>query len=262
MNYLFYRLVMFVNTSSKDDLNYTIADFILKNISAIADMNIVVFANTCHVSPASISRFCRKLGFDDYIHLKMECAKFTSSKLSEYVDPLMVSNPKEATKIYLTNASNRLLEQIDLIDLESMDQLIEDMQKCKYICFFGSHFSHSIAELVQATLFTTGKYSIAKSEFEQQIKIAETMDQDALAIILSVRGTYLKGNQRLKRALDKSKVKTVLITANHDPKLIEEYDRVLYISSNENLYLGRHMLLSYCEILSTKFVSKFCENNK
>ena len=51
MNYLFYRLVMFVNTSSKDDLNYAIADFILKNISAIANMNIVVFANTCHVSP-------------------------------------------------------------------------------------------------------------------------------------------------------------------------------------------------------------------
>ena len=110
MNYLFYRLVMFVNTSSKDDLNYAIADFILKNISAIANMNIVVFANTCHVSPASISRFCRKLGFDDYIHLRKECADFTSKKLSEYVNPDMYNRPQIATNTYLTKAANRILE--------------------------------------------------------------------------------------------------------------------------------------------------------
>lgn len=259
MNYLFYRLVMFVNTSSKDDLNYTIADFILKNISDIADMNIVVFANTCHVSPASISRFCRKLGFDDYIHLKMECAKFTSSKLSEYVNPVMVRDPKKASKSYLTKTANHLLEQIELIDLHAMDELVEDIDRSNYISFFGSHFSHSIAELVQTTLFTTGKYSIAKSDFDQQIRVAETMDRNSLAIVLSVRGSYLKGSPRLKRAIEKSGAKTVLITANHDPKLLEEYDRVLYISSTDDLYLGRHLLLSYCEILSTKYVSRFSE---
>lgn len=259
MNYLFYRLVMFVNTSSKDDLNYTIADFILKNISAIANMNIVVFANTCHVSPASISRFCRKLGFDDYIHLRKECADFTSKKLSEYVNPDMYNRPQIATNTYLTKAANRILEQIDIIDLKEMDKLIEDMQKASYISFFGSYFSHSIAQLIQGALFTTGKYSIAKSDLDQQIKVAETMDSHALAIVLSVRGAYLKGNRRLKNALDKSKAKKVLITANQDPRLKEEFDQVLYISTSEDLYLGRHLLLSYCEILSTKYVSKFSE---
>ena len=43
-----------------------------------------------------------------------------------------------------------------------MDQLIEDMQKASYISFFGSYFSHSIAQLIQGALFTTGKILLLK----------------------------------------------------------------------------------------------------
>ena len=256
MNYLFYRLVLFVNTSSKDDLNYTIADFILKNISAIADMNIVVFADTCHVSPASISRFCRKLGYDDYIHLKMECAKYTSSKTMDYYNSLMTKDSYQAGKEYLSNASHRLEEQIDLLDWEAIEDLVEDIYQAREVSFYGSHFSHSIAELLQASLLSCNKYSIAKNDYDQQIKIAESMDKDCLAITISVRGTYLKGTPRLKRAIEKSGVKSVLITANHDPKLLEDFDRVIYISSDDDLLMGRFMLLSFVELLSQSYVTK------
>lgn len=261
MNYLFYRLVLFVNTSSKDDLNYTIADFILKNITAIADMNIVVFANTCHVSPASISRFCRKLGYDDYIHLKMECAKFTSSKSTDYYNPLMLKDYKKASSEYLTNAANRLTEQIDLLDWQNISGLINDIHEAKGVYFFGSHFSHSIAQVIQTTLISCNKYSIAKNDYYQQIKIAENMGEDSLAITISVRGIYLRANPRLNRAIEKSKAKTVLITANHDANLLKEFDRVVYISSDDDLYTGRIMLLTFSDLLLQCYVTS-CQTKK
>lgn len=257
MNYLFYRLVLFVNTSSKDDLNYTIADFILKNISEIAEMNIVVFANTCHVSPASISRFCRKLGYDDYIHLKMECAKYTSSKSTDYYEPVMLQDPKKASATYLKNAASRLEEQIDLLDWQILEEFVEDIHKSNHVAFYGSHFSHSIAQLIQASLLSCNKYSIAKNDSDQQIKIAESLDDDSIAITISVRGNYLRGTPRLKRAIEKSGAKSVLITANHDPKLINEFDRIIYISSDDDLYMGRFMLLSFAELISQLYVTRF-----
>ncbi len=255
MNYLFYRLVLFVNTSSKDDLNYTIADFILKNIAAIADMNIVVFANTCHVSPASISRFCRKLGYDDYIHLKMECAKFTSSKAIDYYNPDMLKDPHEAGKEYLESAAGRITEQIDLLDWENIEELVKDIFDANGVAFFGSHFSHSIAQLIQTSLLSCNKYSIAKNDYDQQVRIAKGLTEQDIAITISVRGSYLGSTSRLKRAIEKSGAKSVLITANHDPKLLKEYDRIIYISSDEDLYMGRFMLLSFAELLSQMYVT-------
>lgn len=257
MNYLFYRLLLFINTSSKDDLNYTIADFIVKNISAIADMNIVVFANTCHVSPASISRFCRKLGYDDYIHLKMECAKYTSSKSSEYYNPIMITDVKTASKEYLEKAAARLQEQVELLDWNKIDELTQMIHDAKTVAFFGSHFSHSIAQSIQAALFSCNKYSIAKNDTDQQIKIAEGLDKYDLAITISVRGTYQKGTARLKRALDKSGATNVLVTANHDPRLLEEFDLVIYISSDADLYMGRFMLVSFAELVAQRYVTLY-----
>lgn len=262
VNYLFYRLVLFVNTSSKDDLNYTIADFILKNISEIANMNIVVFANTCHVSPASISRFCRKLGYDDYIHLKMECAKYTSSKSTEYYNALMLKDPKKATTQYLKSAASRLEEQIDLLDWQSIEAFLKDIHESQHVSFYGSHFSHSIAQLIQAALLSCNKFSIAKNDSDQQIKIAESCNEESIAIIISVRGSYLKGTPRLKRTIEKSGAKSVLITANHDPRLLEEYDRVLYISSDDDLHMGRLMLLSFSEVVSQLYVTLYGEHSK
>ncbi|WP_041138794.1 MurR/RpiR family transcriptional regulator [Beduini massiliensis] len=262
MNYLFYRLVLFVNSSSKDDLNYTIADFILKNISEIAEMNIVVFANTCHVSPASISRFCRKLGYDDYIHLKMECAKYTSLKSTDYYEPVMLQDPKKASAVYLKKAGMRLEEQIDLLDWEVLEEFVEDIHDSNNVAFYGSHFSHSIAQLIQAALLSCNKYSIAKNDSDQQIKIAESLDADSIAITISVRGNYLRGTQRLKRAIEKSGAKSVLITANHDPKLLKEFDRVIYISSDDDLYMGRFMLLSFAELISQLYVTRFGDHRQ
>ncbi len=257
MNYLFYRLVMYINTSSKDNIDYTIANFILNNIAKIADMNIVVLAKKCHVSPASISRFCRVLGFDDYAHLKIECAKFTTSKLSEYVNDSMIQCPEKEIRHHLTTTAHRLLEQIDLIDLNAMDNLIKAIEESNTTSFFGSHFSHSVAQLLQTALLTTGKFSNAKIDLDQQIKLAQSLTKDDLVIILSVRGAYLTSNPRLQRAIKNSHAKTFLITANHDQSLIKQYDHVLYISSTDELDLGRHMLLSYCEILATKYVSQY-----
>ena len=43
------------------------------NFYRIPDMRISELAEECFVSPATISRFCRALGYENFAHLKQEC---------------------------------------------------------------------------------------------------------------------------------------------------------------------------------------------
>lgn len=258
MSYLFYRLILFLNTASKDDLNYTICEFVLKNIDEIPKMNIVDFAKNCHVSPASISRFCRKLGFDDYAHLKSECGRFKGKKLNEYQDQNIGDSPDLVLTDFIANQKQHLSSLEQVLNFDELDEFIDEIFASNTIALFGSHFSHSVAQLLQTNLVICTKYCLAKNELEQQIKIAESLTENDMAIIISVKGNYVHANQRLARALKKTKAKIVYITANHEECLKHNSHRVLYISDNSNVYMGgRYVLLSYIEILCARIITLY-----
>ena len=86
MGDLIYRLLLFLNDSREETLNYTIALTMIRNIREIPNMTINKLADMCYTSPAAISRFCRKLGY---------------SSLSEFKKALSISintnfdNPKD-----------------------------------------------------------------------------------------------------------------------------------------------------------------------
>ena len=48
----------------------TIAWYMAHHISEVAHMGISKLASECFVSPATISRFCRTLGYENYAHFK------------------------------------------------------------------------------------------------------------------------------------------------------------------------------------------------
>ena len=79
MKNLFYRLMIYLDTASETDTNYFIALFMANNFYRIPDMRISELAEECFVSPATISRFCRALGYENFAHLKQECNSFHSN---------------------------------------------------------------------------------------------------------------------------------------------------------------------------------------
>ena len=79
MKNLFYRLLIYLDSANETDTNYNIAWYMAHHISEVAHMGISKLASECFVSPATISRFCRTLGYENYAHLKQECAWFSST---------------------------------------------------------------------------------------------------------------------------------------------------------------------------------------
>ena len=92
MKSLFYRLIIFLDTASEADTNYNIAWYMAHNFSKVAKMGISQLAKECYVSPATISRFCRALGYENYAHLKQECSSFASDskKFNNFINVLNI----------------------------------------------------------------------------------------------------------------------------------------------------------------------------
>ena len=69
MKNLFYRLLIYLDSANETDTNYNIAWYMAHHLSAVANMGISKLARERFVSPATISRFCRALGYENYAHL-------------------------------------------------------------------------------------------------------------------------------------------------------------------------------------------------
>ena len=95
-----------VNIFTKDKLENT-----KDKITLSIDTRSAEVAKECFVSPSSISRFCRTLGYDNFAHLKQECYSFHSNdkkfnNLIHIPATLMNNNPKEATKEYISKVED------------------------------------------------------------------------------------------------------------------------------------------------------------
>ena len=89
MKGLYYRLIIYLDTADENDTNYNIAWYMVHHLEKIATIEISELDKECFVSPATISRFCRTLGYDNFAHLKQDCT---------YIKQIKQRSP-EVTKI-------------------------------------------------------------------------------------------------------------------------------------------------------------------
>lgn len=64
------QLILMVNNASRQDPEYHIASNLLKNLLHIPKMSIEEMAEKCFTSSATLSRFCKRLGYRNYVVLR------------------------------------------------------------------------------------------------------------------------------------------------------------------------------------------------
>lgn len=62
-----------LNNCQQGDIDYTICNYIKMNLKEVAFMSIEELARKSYVSKAKISKFIKKLGYDNYIAFKDDC---------------------------------------------------------------------------------------------------------------------------------------------------------------------------------------------
>lgn len=262
MKSLFYRLIIFLDTASETDTNYNIAWYMAHNFSKVAKMGISQLAKECYVSPATISRFCRTLGYENYAHLKQECSSFSSDskKFNNLINvplKMMKNKPKECTKIYANQVCTAVSKLSETLDWFVVDKVLKAIHDSDSVAFFGMQFSHSAALHFQTDLLMLEKFTMAYIETERQIECANSLDENSVAIIFTVNGNYARGNAKIIQYLKKSKCKIALITNNPDINLGINVDYVIILGDSQQRKTGKHTLLTTVELMSLRYYALY-----
>lgn len=258
MKNLFYRLIIFLDTAAENDTNYNIAWFMANNFYRIANMRISELASECFVSPATISRFCRALGYENFAHLKHECHTFHSNdkKFNNLINvplEMMKDHPDQATSEYVNqviNNMNLLPKQLNWSDIDAVLQLIHDSDS---VAFFGTQFSQSAALHFQTDLLMLEKFTMAYMDSSRQLECAQSLTEDSVAIIITVNGYFTSSGFKIIQYLKKSGCKVVLITANADLKLDLNVEHRILLGDSLHRKTGKHILLTVVELMSLRY---------
>ena len=141
MKNLFYRLLIYLDSANESDTNYNIAWYMAHHLSALANMGISKLAKECFVSPATISRFCRALGYENYAHLKQECASFASSKrkFNNLIDvplDMMKNSPEACTEFYSQQVSYGVSQLARHLNWNVIDKVLHLIHESETVAFF------------------------------------------------------------------------------------------------------------------------------
>lgn len=262
MKSLFYRLIIFLDTTSESETNYAIAWYMAHNFEKVSTMGISKLAAECFVSTATISRFCRTLGYENFAHLKQECYTFAArNKKYEYLINMpfidTVEKPKTTTIDYCKKINEVVEDMCNHLNYREVDACLKLIHDCNTVAFFGTQFSHSAAIHLQTDLLILEKFTLAHMDFQKQLDCAKTLGKDDLAIIISINGHYTDSNKKILQALKKSGCKVVVITCNKSIHIGFEIDHTIVMGTYDNRKLGKHVLLTLVELMSHRYYALY-----
>ena len=217
------------------------ADFILENRGETQYMSISELADSSGVAEASVTRFCRRLGYKGYSAFKLAVANSTAQP--SVLSPLSGSVRDEDSfedmcqKIYSANMS-AMTETLTLIDRRAMEKAADLLEQAGTVLCMGQGGSMILAREA-AHLFSTagGKYFFVEDSHMQAIATTSLKDNDVV-FFFSYSGATVDMMHILRLARERG-AKIILVT--HFPKSpgAALADIVLQCGANESpLQLG------------------------
>ncbi|VYU12760.1 SIS domain-containing protein [Clostridium tertium] len=237
MGDLIYRLLLFLNSSKSNDINYSIAITMLRNVRIIPNMSINKLADLCYTSPAAITRFCHKLGYSSFIEFKENIKININSYNKGLMKPRAINYDVDRNDL-LNNMSNEIIDEVESfknsIDLKLVDSIIELIYSTKNVYIFGTQYSQLMAQNLQNHLASLSKLLYHATDVQEQEKLAAEMDESSLAILISPTGRFTIYHERLWKKIEASPATLVVITEQENPKYTKRSNYIIYLPKRES----------------------------
>lgn len=247
MGILLNRLLIILNDSDPKSTDYHIAFTLLSNFYFICEMSIGEVADLCTVSKSTISKFIRKLNFEDYAEFKA-AAPFVENRsgfklnynqnIAEYIE-------RNGMVSYIDIILNDISSCKKNIDMEKVKELASYLAGYKKVASFGLLFSELGAMDLQAKLAYNGKFIITNLNDVKQDDFINSAGEDTLIIIYSNSGSYIQrymlSEFQTQKDYSKIKAKIVLITGN--AKMGNHPDVDLCISFTHKSIVQTHSII-------------------
>lgn len=214
-----------------------IADLLLDDPSAPLEMSITELADRAGTSAATVTRFCRQLGYPGYVQFRVGVATDSGhgeaddsrwrAAMGRTLDP---SDTAEDVSRTLLNAHIRSLRATtSVLDLQVSARVAEQMATGTHVDIYGTGGSAAMAEEMMTRLYRIGVNAHAWGDVHAGLASASILPAASVAIGISHSGRTKETIEMLARAKS-SGAATVAITSQSTSPLAQAADDVLLAS--------------------------------
>lgn len=204
-----------------------IGALLLESPDAPLRLSITELAEEAGTSPATVTRFCRSIGFSGYVPLRVAVASDVGRERARETwseDIGRAFGPDDsATEVMSTllSAHTRSLhETAELIDLSMLGRIATRIATCRHVDLYGIGGSATMAEEMQSRLYRIGINSHFWPEVHTGLTSASLQDEHSVAIGISNTGRTEETIQMLERAKSTGAL-TVAVTNSPDSPLAQ-----------------------------------------
>lgn len=220
-------LFSIMNEGCEEDSGYILARYFLEHYSELGSANIYDVAADCFVSRSSVRRFCRLIGYDNFLELKKDFKEY-NHLYSRFVTHADCEN----YRTILTNEIENMIKELDKrMNNEETIRIVERIHDSNKVVFLATDTSASFIKQFQQSMIFGGKIIYLISNDFGNNSLLSKMEKEDYLVTVSASGTfaaasldYIAGCKAFKS----------LITVNRDALFKEHYDKVYHLSANNH----------------------------
>ncbi|MDO5717452.1 MAG: MurR/RpiR family transcriptional regulator [Tissierellia bacterium] len=200
-----------------------VADYILKEKSYIDNISISSLAKKTEVSVGTITKVSKKLGYDNFVDMKLAIAK--TDRGNRDIDNDNFAIVYEFYKEIVERAN-------EILSVEVLQDLLKEINSHRTVHVYGIGSSGLSAMEFQYRLMRLGYQVQSKNEYHQMIINSNCLNSDDLVIAISVNGQ----THEIVEAVELAKLReayTIAITSAEDSPLAKTCDYFIPIINAE-----------------------------
>lgn len=214
-----------------------LADYMLSNQDGLAYLSIGQLAAGAGVAEATVSRFCRRLGFKNFVELKLNAAN-TSLRFKPANNPLSgqieeVDSVADICRKLYTAEMEAIGQTLDVLNPEAVVRAADCLEKAPRVLCMGQGGSMLIAQEAAHLFSTVDNRFLAVADSHLQAISAAMMEPGDVIIFFSYSGSTRAMMETLKIAKERQG-KVILVTRFPHSPGAELSDIVLQCGANEN----------------------------
>lgn len=225
-----------------------LADFIMANPSFVLQNSISDVAVTCKIAEATVSRFCKLLGYKGYHDFKISVARSLSDMAASSPESFDQLSPAEkpvrtTAQFLLSQNIQALNETSQLLSEKDLKKAVDLLLSAKRIMFLGVGASLlSAMQGYHKFLRITPNVSV-NMESHMQFMAASLVSGEDVAVVISHSGSTKEIVDLAKKIKDRG-AKVICITHYQKSPLTKYSDVTLLYSSDDQMLYGHSISAS------------------
>ncbi|MFV0254068.1 MAG: MurR/RpiR family transcriptional regulator [Beutenbergiaceae bacterium] len=233
-----------------------IARVLLEDPTAPLRLSITELAQRAGTSPATITRFCRRLGFDGYVQFRVAVATDVgrSPKRVEIGRAFRPDDePSDLLRNLLSGQVRSLEATTELLNLEVCTRVARALVQCRQLDLYGSGGSGIIASEIQHRFFRIGINAHSWADAHLGLASAAILGPSDVALGISHSGTTSETAEMLAKAKSSGAL-TVAITNNPASPLAQVADLCLVAAVPERFLHPSDIIAHHAQLFVLDFL--------